>query len=847
MSVADRLTKLTTDITNAYISIDNKVKKILPEGYTRVEYIESTGTQFIQTGVVNNGYKSESIIEYTAFQNTRQLTGESMVGFWGINVDNYFEMYQLSSKKAELSKKYDVIFEVAVRNNMSYRNLKVDNDILFTDVSSSTLPTSGEISIFKLGGNVVPFSCYMKLYSQKMWNRLGTLVRHFIPCYRNSDNEIGLYDIVNNQFYTNAGTGTFLKGSNTATGLTKNTNNLHTAIDSIEVIEQQTAEGESLSLTNTKAMPYKDYVVKGKSEQATGKSKNLFDYKQITPRASRTIENGGFVINNTDYQHGSPVGILKNLCPDLKVGDKFKFNWDTNATRNGTTVNYIYLSSYADVLRQNTLYTCTQTMLDSDTFFYGQQGEYYKNIMFYLEGQTSDYEPYGEKPSPSNPSEIHSVADDVNLFDESKVSRTVSGFTFSYDNKKIKLTGTANSTYFGTNNISQNIKAGTYTFSSTNTNSNLTYNMWLYNSSNQLIGNTKVNNPVTISEDATYYVLFVEGLTNGTTYNEEVNVKLQKGSTATPYSPYNQGTVTIKQRGKNLFDISKINSVVTEYTVTIQNGGFVINTGGMSNGGNFGLFKNFCPDLKVGDKFKFSWNSNATRNNNNVNYIYLSQYANTIIKDTLYTCTQTMLDSDMFFYGQQGEYYKNIIFYLDGQTADYEPYNANNYTFQTEPLRSLPSGVKDTIEADGIHRRVGRVVLDGSETWWENTNYTTEQMLVASTTLTEMKTGTTNIISSIAKYANPTVINSIRAMGNVIGIGLDKTEFLTINDFKTWLSNHNIEVLYELETETIEPLTQNQSNTLLDITHTGSYENTTNIYTDEDVKPTIGVGYYKKV
>ena len=33
---------------------------------------------------------------------------------------------------------------------------------------------------------------------------------------------------------------------------------------------------------------------------------------------------------------------------------------------------------------------------------------------------------------------------------------------------------------------------------------------------------------------------------------------------------------------------------------------------------------------------------------------------------------------------------------------------------------------------------------------------------------------------------------------------------------------------------------------MLDIIKTGSYEGTTNIYTDEDVKPTIGVGYYKK-
>ena len=52
----------------------------------------------------------------------------------------------------------------------------------------------------------------------------------------------------------------------------QNSANLASAIDSIQSsnIIGATAEGESLSLTNTKAMPYSDYVVEGKSEQETG-------------------------------------------------------------------------------------------------------------------------------------------------------------------------------------------------------------------------------------------------------------------------------------------------------------------------------------------------------------------------------------------------------------------------------------------------------------------------------------------------------------------------------------------------------------------------------------------------
>jgi hypothetical protein len=53
--------------------------------------------------------------------------------------------------------------------------------------------------------------CEEKIYNVKIYTS-GNLVRDFIPCYRKSDDVIGLYDLVNDAFYTNAGTGTFTKG-----------------------------------------------------------------------------------------------------------------------------------------------------------------------------------------------------------------------------------------------------------------------------------------------------------------------------------------------------------------------------------------------------------------------------------------------------------------------------------------------------------------------------------------------------------------------------------------------------------------------------------------------------------
>ena len=47
----------------------------------------------------------------------------------------------------------------------------------------------------------------------KWYDENDNLVRYFVPCYRRSDGVIGLYDMENNLFYTNSGSGTFVKGA----------------------------------------------------------------------------------------------------------------------------------------------------------------------------------------------------------------------------------------------------------------------------------------------------------------------------------------------------------------------------------------------------------------------------------------------------------------------------------------------------------------------------------------------------------------------------------------------------------------------------------------------------------
>ena len=53
----------------------------------------------------------------------------------------------------------------------------------------------------------------MRLYMFKLYEN-ENLICNYIPCYKKSDGEVGLYDLINKVFLTNIGTGEFIKGKN---------------------------------------------------------------------------------------------------------------------------------------------------------------------------------------------------------------------------------------------------------------------------------------------------------------------------------------------------------------------------------------------------------------------------------------------------------------------------------------------------------------------------------------------------------------------------------------------------------------------------------------------------------
>ena len=91
--------------------------------------------------------------------------------------------------------------------------LYIDNEEIYT---ASTEPIISQNNVYLFATNTTGTVGFgggsLKMYYFKIWNN-DTLVRDYIPCYRTSDGVIGLYDLVENKFYTNSGTGNFSKGS----------------------------------------------------------------------------------------------------------------------------------------------------------------------------------------------------------------------------------------------------------------------------------------------------------------------------------------------------------------------------------------------------------------------------------------------------------------------------------------------------------------------------------------------------------------------------------------------------------------------------------------------------------
>ena len=180
---------------------------------SEIEYLESTGTQWIDSGVCGNENTNTSIkFQIVTFNNGAQgVLGARAhyqdygFGFtWNSNFNNtlFFQLFNGENSQYQLN-----TTALEVRNDKG--KLYVNNELVFTHSSSPSFITPSSIRLFIMKDNSVNYYSKSRIYYCQLWDN-GVLVRDFIPVRKGS---IGyLYDKVSRKLFANKGTGNFILG-----------------------------------------------------------------------------------------------------------------------------------------------------------------------------------------------------------------------------------------------------------------------------------------------------------------------------------------------------------------------------------------------------------------------------------------------------------------------------------------------------------------------------------------------------------------------------------------------------------------------------------------------------------
>ena len=188
----------------------------VPSGYTQLEYIESSGEQYIDTDIASSrGFRIVGSLRFlsrpsanmwvfgaesaSSPYNQNFLSAEYSNGNHTLSVGAmglYSSAFQIAA-----GTDYEIVFST-IQNHVGLRVNSVD--LALTQASSSSGYTSLNAYLFCMNFGGTPFR-FAPL-------RLSELIADFYPCKRSSDGAVGLYDAVRGRFFSNAGSGSFTAG-----------------------------------------------------------------------------------------------------------------------------------------------------------------------------------------------------------------------------------------------------------------------------------------------------------------------------------------------------------------------------------------------------------------------------------------------------------------------------------------------------------------------------------------------------------------------------------------------------------------------------------------------------------
>lgn len=171
----------------------------LPSTYRKLEYIQSSGKQYIDTGVI-----VKDITEIKVdFQAVTILSGENQYASSWVDDSNHIQIGINGNTFIDSGGvTYSQTSSVTARTQAVGVPLGTVNLHLYLFAQSESTG-----ALHYSSGRI--FSCQI--------TTADGLVRNFVPC-KNPDGVIGMYDVVNDEFYQNSGSDTFIAGTDLGPG-----------------------------------------------------------------------------------------------------------------------------------------------------------------------------------------------------------------------------------------------------------------------------------------------------------------------------------------------------------------------------------------------------------------------------------------------------------------------------------------------------------------------------------------------------------------------------------------------------------------------------------------------------
>lgn len=184
--------------------------------YVDVKYLENTGTQYIDTGYVlqeDDVLEVDYEIPESALSvKTDKILIDARDSSNGVRVSTYSGTYKWYARFGHNESKTSAALTDSLRGSLTLskgqfilNGAVVFSDLVFTAMPTGTLKFLAGVN-YETGAISAP--SYARILSAKI-KRNGETIRNYRPKQRVADEELGLHEVVTDEFLTNAGTGVF--------------------------------------------------------------------------------------------------------------------------------------------------------------------------------------------------------------------------------------------------------------------------------------------------------------------------------------------------------------------------------------------------------------------------------------------------------------------------------------------------------------------------------------------------------------------------------------------------------------------------------------------------------------